>query len=1321
MNFSAHGPSTKFALEELTKKIKSSYFSFACPCICGESEKKYCELPLNHLIHKIANSDLKSISHFCACSKPIEVPTKLKEQRELAYSLSISSNPYLALDLLLFSTKINDSSHNKHDTVLMKGIVQNSANRRISLLNNTEDDNWMAECEHWPMTFSHFVRTAMYKIYPMLHDYQNENISEFTSDVCSSAFSENEITVTNPDRRASRVRMTRILDERTYEFLIRGNISQSKFGIEGSIVYIASVDQDVQRVADSLHSVYPHVKISKVIRRSLATTASGASSPSSHLYKISCFSCDKVRDGYLRGDELSSCINGTSPMGDCRECELRRANSSRRLTFDVIGAGADIQASFFSKSSVLPDLLHPLTPSISKLDNEKRDTTNQTMSCDDDSANFSLIGEIISAKKISDGRHSLLQIRSVFPVINDSFTDEMQLDFLADPHQNGALSIQESVNKSEHFVHLNTENLIDPSLKKDKFFYSYPPVDGEVTVTASTSMSSLERMVKQNLERIKNLSSQHFYDKKKSSSKTKVAYPNKAYEDNVFVIPEGAKDSWMTPLHGFVPRVEFYELGALNTLDTTCSVNKFNLNDANMKENGLFVHEEENKFVNNPSPLSFKFTNNVIEDCYMNASATNYLREASQLDMQAMSFASFNPPDVSESPSTHEFRHIPINVSNVDLKSHNLFTNKNLCDTITMPTSAIHAENQVLSSNSPPHDTSVIMDILSSLNESQAAVVEDAVMVPLPSSSAPSRVILVEGPPGTGKSRTIAGMLEAFHKINSTNLNQNCFSKPRRIFLTSATHVAIEAVQRQLRLRNVPYIPLSDAIFQLKKSDLPDNELRIFTGTVFQVANFMSKDSTTTNTSSHTRWADVMIMDEAAKLDASSSLVALLASATPKLPKIMGALADLEMRPRGYSGTQNQMKSRLEGKLKHLGVISSEKSFSSMTWDGSIMLPRLVVLVGDEKQLSCNEGVSLFSLLLRHPYVTSKHLLNTQYRMNPRLALFSSYAFYGGHLKSAESTLRPPPYSLPSFNCPSPIIFIDTSIPFSMSQVNKRLGLPLQDAIFSSFHAAGKQQREMGSSSRTNPLEAKVVALVTETFLKAGIPSKDVIVVTPYIGQQKALLRAIHGNDNASDKKLMQLSMSFNGGSSSENSKKIISRFQKPPPEGCPNEAMPLNLSLTHEIPTEGSENFQLRTPAEIFASSRASRLLPSAFASNGGLSNGQTLEPKVLTVDAMQGSESPVVIFSAVRTNQLGDLGFLGDLRRMNVLLTRAQHSLVVVGDGATLAKGGGLWALWYEHMRRSGCIVGVDTALNLQQASNLQLQQQYHSKVPVTIASVN
>lgn len=59
-----------------------------------------------------------------------------------------------------------------------------------------------------------------------------------------------------------------------------------------------------------------------------------------------------------------------------------------------------------------------------------------------------------------------------------------------------------------------------------------------------------------------------------------------------------------------------------------------------------------------------------------------------------------------------------------------------------------------------------------------------------------------------------------------------------------------------------------------------------------------------------------------------------------------------------------------------------------------------------------------------------------------------------------------------------------------------------------------------------------------------------------------------------------------------------------------------------------------------------------------------------VNTVDAFQGQERDVVLVSLVRANEEGQIGFLSDLRRMNVAITRARCKLIILGSSRTLCR---------------------------------------------------
>jgi superfamily I DNA and/or RNA helicase len=67
-------------------------------------------------------------------------------------------------------------------------------------------------------------------------------------------------------------------------------------------------------------------------------------------------------------------------------------------------------------------------------------------------------------------------------------------------------------------------------------------------------------------------------------------------------------------------------------------------------------------------------------------------------------------------------------------------------------------------------------------------------------------------------------------------------------------------------------------------------------------------------------------------------------------------------------------------------------------------------------------------------------------------------------------------------------------------------------------------------------------------------------------------------------------------------------------------------------------------------------------------------------SVDGFQGREKEAIVLSCVRSNGLGEVGFVADARRLNVAITRARRKLVVVGDSATLSSDE-LWGAFYEH----------------------------------------
>jgi senataxin len=111
--------------------------------------------------------------------------------------------------------------------------------------------------------------------------------------------------------------------------------------------------------------------------------------------------------------------------------------------------------------------------------------------------------------------------------------------------------------------------------------------------------------------------------------------------------------------------------------------------------------------------------------------------------------------------------------------------------------------------------------------------------------------------------------------------------------------------------------------------------------------------------------------------------------------------------------------------------------------------------------------------------------------------------------------------------------------------------------------------------------------------------------------------------------------------------------------------AMKLYKRLTSDYP-----DYNFRGKVGIITPYKSQlRELKNRFISSYGASIIEDIEFN--TTDAFQGRESEVIIFSCVRASPAGGIGFLQDIRRMNVGLTRAKSSLWVLGNSQSLERG--------------------------------------------------
>nr|GEV91261.1 UvrD-like helicase, ATP-binding domain, P-loop containing nucleoside triphosphate hydrolase [Tanacetum cinerariifolium] len=87
---------------------------------------------------------------------------------------------------------------------------------------------------------------------------------------------------------------------------------------------------------------------------------------------------------------------------------------------------------------------------------------------------------------------------------------------------------------------------------------------------------------------------------------------------------------------------------------------------------------------------------------------------------------------------------------------------------------------------------------------------------------------------------------------------------------------------------------------------------------------------------------------------------------------------------------------------------------------------------------------------------------------------------------------------------------------------------------------------------------------------------------------------------------------------------------------------------------------------------------------------NGFSVEVK--SIDGFQGGEQDIIILSTVRSNSRGSVGFLSSLQRTNVALTRARHSLWILGNERTLASSESIWKELVCDARNRNCLFNAD-----------------------------
>lgn len=431
------------------------------------------------------------------------------------------------------------------------------------------------------------------------------------------------------------------------------------------------------------------------------------------------------------------------------------------------------------------------------------------------------------------------------------------------------------------------------------------------------------------------------------------------------------------------------------------------------------------------------------------------------------------------------------------------------------------------------------------LNEPQRVAVARAL--------AAQTVGLILGPPGTGKTRTLAEVV------------RRAVARGERVLVTAASNQAVDNLaerlvrsgERVLRLghpaRVSPAVEAHALDAQLEATD------------DFALAHRWTREAHAIRRKAATRFARGSI-GHRERREMLSEAWRLMRDARGHL---IGAQKVILARHRIVCATAAGADARLLGSLRFDRVVLDEATQAPdpIALVALARAPR-ATLAGDPHQLPPTVldmaaereglGTTFFErLALEGAAPELVTVLEVQHRMHERLMRFPSEHTYGGKLRAHPSVaahrledlegVRPDP------SRPGPLVFLDT---------------------------AGKgwtERREADDPSTDNPQQADRVTAEVRRLLGRGVAASDVAVITPYLAQVRALRERLE-------------------------------------PE--------------------------LRAGLEIGS------------------------------VDGFQGREKEAVIVDLVRSNDDGEVGFLADVRRINVAITRARRFLMVVGDSATIGR---------------------------------------------------
>ncbi len=467
------------------------------------------------------------------------------------------------------------------------------------------------------------------------------------------------------------------------------------------------------------------------------------------------------------------------------------------------------------------------------------------------------------------------------------------------------------------------------------------------------------------------------------------------------------------------------------------------------------------------------------------------------------------------------------------------------------------------------------VDHLSDLNASQRSAVHGALAI--------APLYLIHGPPGTGKTTTVAALIEAWCRNG------------QRVLACADSNVAVDNLAERLIRRGLRVVRLGHPAKMLPS--LEEHSL----------THLMTKHSRYSELQALREKLDVLYL-ERNRWQAPTQRWRRGLSDAQILQKAKSGRAFRGVRPEVFrqmaqwieiQRTIEPLQQRWQELERHIiadiigqaEVVCATNIGAGHDWlDGqsfdlvvideatqslepACLIPMLkskrYVLAGDHRQLPPTvlareawEHLSrtLFERCMDCYGDEASQMLTIQYRMHERIMAFPSQAFYDGKLRAAPSVAQRTLRDYPGFRWPE-----------SPGALTRALWDPQVPIVWLDT-PPDSEERRRGQTSYYNSVEARWMHKALMDGLQLGLAAQDIGMISPY-EEQVALMRRLCAHT-----------------------------------------------------------------------------------------------EVEIHTVDGFQGREKEVILLSLVRSNVRGEIGFLRDLRRLNVAITRARTKLIVTGNAATL-----------------------------------------------------